>query len=135
MIIANRFLKRSFVAGGIASLAALPARADWSLINMPEGVSELSREIHDMHMIMFWICTVIAILTFGAMIVAMIRFRKSRGAVADHKLLHNARLEAAWTIVPVLILIAMAIPSVEKLVKIEDTSGSGLTVKVTGHQW
>ncbi len=102
---------------------------------MPEGVSELSREIYDMHMIMFWICTVIAIVTFGAMILAMVRFRKSKGAVADQKLLHNARLEAAWTIVPVLILIGMAIPSVEKLVKIEDTSGSGLTVKVTGHQW
>ena len=86
-------------------------------------------------MIMLWICAVIAVFTFGAMIFAMVRFRKSKGAVADQKLLHNARLEAAWTIVPVLILIGMAIPSVEKLVKIEDTSGSGLTIKVTGHQW
>ena len=133
--IVNRFLKRSVVAGAAAMLASLPARADWSAINMTRGVSELSREIHDMHMIMLWICLVIAIFTFGAMIVAMTRFRKSKGAVADQKLLHNARLEAAWTIVPVLILIAMAIPSVEKLVKIEDTSGSGLTVKITGHQW
>ena len=135
MRIVNRFLKRSVVAGAAAMLASLPARADWSAINMTRGVSELSREIHDMHMIMLWICLVIAIFTFGAMIVAMTRFRKSKGAVADQKLLHNARLEAAWTIVPVLILIAMAIPSVEKLVKIEDTSGSGLTVKITGHQW
>jgi cytochrome c oxidase subunit 2 len=133
--IVNRFLKRSVVAGAAAMLASLPARADWSAINMTRGVSELSREIHGMHMIMLWICLVIAIFTFGAMIVAMTRFRKSKGAVADQKLLHNARLEAAWTIVPVLILIAMAIPSVEKLVKIEDTSGSGLTVKITGHQW
>jgi cytochrome c oxidase subunit 2 len=131
----NRFLKRPAFAGAIAFLACAPARADWSLLNMPEGVSELSREIYGMHMIMFWICTVIAVVTFGAMIVAMVRFRRSKGAVADQKLLHNARLEAAWTIVPVLILVAMAIPSVEKLVKIEDTSGSGLTVKVTGHQW
>ncbi len=134
MTIANRFMKRSVAAGGAAMLA-LPARADWDLINLPKGVSELSREIYDVHMIMFWICTAIAVVTFGAMILAMIRFRKSKGAVADHKLLHNARLEATWTIVPVIILIAMAIPSVEKLVKIEDTSGSGLTVKVTGHQW
>ncbi len=133
--IVNRFLKRSVVAGAAAMFASLPARADWSAINMTRGVSELSREIHDMHMIMLWICLVIAIFTFGAMIVAMTRFRKSKGAVADQKLLHNARLEAAWTIVPVLILIAMAIPSVEKLIKIEDTSGSGLTVKITGHQW
>jgi cytochrome c oxidase subunit 2 len=133
--IANRFLKRSVVAGAIATLAALPARADWSLLNMPEGVSDLSREIYDMHMIMFWICTVIAVLTFGAMILAMTRFRKSKGAVADGKLLHNARLEAAWTIVPVMILVGMAIPSVEKLIRIEDTSGSELTIKATGHQW
>ena len=135
MRIAKRNLKRTVVAGAFASLAALPARADWDLLNMPKGVSELSREIHDMHMIMLWICVVIAFFTFGAMIVAMVRFRKSKGAVADQKFLHNARLEAAWTIVPVLILIAMAIPSVEKLVKIEDTSNSGLTIKVTGHQW
>jgi cytochrome c oxidase subunit 2 len=130
-----RLLKCLAVAGAIALLASAPARADWNLLNMTEGVSELSREIYGMHMIMFWICTVIAVFTFGAMIFAMVRFRKSKGAVADQKLLHNARLEAAWTIVPVLILVAMAIPSVEKLVMIEDTSGSGLTVKVTGHQW
>ena len=130
-----RFLKRSAVAAFIASLAALPARADWTLLNMPRGVSELSREIHDMHMIMLWICTVIAVVTFGAMILAMTRFRKSKGAVADQKMLHNARLEAAWTIVPVLILVGMAIPSVDKLIRIEDTSGSGLTIKATGHQW
>jgi len=116
-------------------LASLPAWADWRLVNMPKGVSELSREIYSMHMIMLWICTIIAVFTFGAMIYAMVRFRKSKGAVADQKMLHNARLEAAWTIIPVLILVGMAIPSVEKLIKIEDTSGSELTIKATGHQW
>jgi len=133
--IANRFLKRSVVAGVAAMLASLPAWADWRLVNMPKGVSELSREIYSMHMIMLWICTIIAVVTFGAMIYAMVRFRKSKGAVADQKMLHNARLEAAWTIIPVLILVGMAIPSVEKLIKIEDTSGSELTIKATGHQW
>ena len=131
----HRILKRSLVTGAVATLASLPARADWSAINLPRGVSELSREIHDMHMIMFWICFGIAFVTFGAMIYAMFRFRKSKGAVADQKMLHNARLEATWTIIPVIILIAMAVPSVEKLVKIEDTSGSELSIKVTGHQW
>jgi cytochrome c oxidase subunit 2 len=133
--IASRYLKQSIVAGVLASLAALPARADWNLLNMPRGVSDLSREIYGMHMIMLWICTMIAVLTFGAMVVAMTRFRKSKGAVADRKMLHSARLEAAWTIVPVLILVGMAIPSVDKLIRIEDTSGSELTIKATGHQW
>ena len=129
-----RMSKLSAGAFAIAAFVTLPARADWTL-NMPVGASELSREIYGMHMIMTWICLVIAVLTFGAMIVAMVRFRKSKGAVADQKLLHNARLEATWTIIPTLILIGMAIPSVEKLIKIEDTSGSELTIKVTGYQW
>lgn len=127
--------KLQAVAGAIAALAALPARADWDLLNMPSGVSELSKEIYGTHMLMLWICLIIAVITFGAMIVAMVRFRKSKGAVADQSLLHNARLEATWTIIPVLILIGMAIPAVESLIKIEDTSGSELTIKVTGYQW
>ncbi len=135
MSIVKRNSKLPAGAFVLAAFTALPARADWSLLNMPKGVSVLSREIYDMHMIMLWICLAIAVVTFGAMIFAMVRFRKSKGAVADTKLLHNARLEAAWTLVPTIILIAMAIPSVEKLIKIEDMSGSGLTVKVTGYQW
>jgi cytochrome c oxidase subunit 2 len=133
--IAKRKTKLPVIAGALAAIAALPARADWDLLNMPKGVSELSREIYDMHMIMLWICVIIAVFTFGAMIVAMVRFRKSKGAVADRKMLHNARLEAAWTLIPTLILIGMALPSVEKLIKIEDTSGSELTIKITGYQW
>ena len=122
-------------AGAIAAAVALPAQADWSLLNMPEGVSELSREVYGMHMLMLWICVVIAIGTFGAMIYAMVKFRKSKGAVADTSMLHSTKLEIAWTIVPVFILVGMAIPSIEKLIMIEDTSGSELTIKVTGYQW
>jgi cytochrome c oxidase subunit 2 len=123
------------LTGTIAAAASLPARADWNLLNMTEGVSELSRDIYGLHMLILWVCVVIAIFTFGAMIYAMVRFRKSRGAVADTTLLHSTRLEIAWTIVPVFILVGMAIPSVESLIKIEDTTGSELTVKVTGYQW
>ena len=123
------------LTGAIAAAAALPARADWSLLNMPEGVSELSRDIYGLHMLALWVCVVIAVLTFGAMIYAMFTFRKSKGAVADTSMLHSTKLEIAWTIVPVFILIGMAIPSVDKLIKIEDTSGSELTIKVTGYQW
>ena len=129
-------LKKMLAAssGAIAAVAGLPARADWSLLNMPEGVSELSQEIYGLHMMVLWVCVVIAVFTFGAMIYAMVKFRKSKGAVADTSMVHSTRMEIAWTIVPVFILIGMAIPSVETLIKIEDTSGSELTVKVTGYQ-
>lgn len=121
--------------GAALTMASLPASADWGGLNMPVGVSELSRDIYGLHMLMLWICVAIAAVTFGAMIVAMVKFRKSKGAVADTNLTHSTRLEIAWTIVPVFILIGMAIPSVDKLIKIEDTSGSELTIKVTGYQW
>jgi len=122
-------------AGALAAATSLPARADWSLLNMTRGVSELSQEIYGLHMLILWICVIIAVFTFGAMIYAMVKFRKSKGAVADTSMLHSTKLEIAWTIVPVFILIGMAIPSVETLIKIEDTTESGLTIKVTGYQW
>jgi cytochrome c oxidase subunit 2 len=125
----------ALAAGAIGAVASLPARADWSLLNMTEGVSELSRDIYGLHMLILWVCVIIAVFTFGAMIYAMVKFRKSKGAVADTSMLHSTRLEIAWTIVPVFILIGMAIPSVETLIKIEDTTESGLTIKVTGYQW
>ncbi len=123
------------LTGAFAAAASLPARADWSLLNMPRGVSELSRDIYGLHTLILWVCVVIAVFTFGAMIYAMVKFRKSKGAVADTSFLHSTKLEIAWTIVPVFILIGMAIPSVETLIKIEDTTNSGLTIKVTGYQW
>jgi len=122
-------------AGGLLAVASLPAWAGWSDINMPRGVTVLSHEIYGMHMIMLWICTAIAVLTFGAMIFAIFKFRKSKGAVADTSMLHSTKLEIAWTIVPVFILVGMAIPSVERLIDIEDTTGSQLTIKATGYQW
>jgi cytochrome c oxidase subunit 2 len=123
------------LTGAIAAAASLPARADWSLLNMPVGVTELSHDVHGLHMLILWICVVIAVFTFGAMIYALVKFRKSKGAVADKTLLHSTKLEIAWTIVPVFILIGMAIPSVETLIKIEDTTGSEMTIKATGYQW
>jgi cytochrome c oxidase subunit 2 len=123
------------LTGVIATTAGLPARADWSLVNMPVGVTELSHDVHGLHMLILWVCVAIAVFTFGAMIYALVKFRKSKGAVADTTLLHSTKLEIAWTIIPVFILIGMAIPSVETLIKIEDTTGSEMTIKATGYQW
>jgi cytochrome c oxidase subunit 2 len=69
------------------------------------------------------------------MIWSLVKFRKSQGAVADVTLVHNTKMEFAWTVVPVIILIAMAVPAARTLVEIEDTSKTELTIKVTGFQW
>jgi cytochrome c oxidase subunit 2 len=72
---------------------------------------------------------------FGAMIWSIATYRKSKGAVPDTTMVHNTKVEVVWTIIPVLILIAMAVPAARTLVEIEDTSKSELTIKVTGFQW
>jgi cytochrome c oxidase subunit 2 len=116
-------------------LVSLPAAAfaAWEL-NMPVGVTELSRRIHALHMLIFWICVLIATAVFGMMIYSIVKFRRSQGAVAAN-FDHSTRAEILWTIIPVMILVGMAIPAAATLVRIEDTRNSELTVKVTGYQW
>jgi cytochrome c oxidase subunit 2 len=85
-------------------------------------------------MLILWVCVVIGLAVYGAMIVAIVRFRKSKGAVAA-KWTHNGTVEVIWTVVPAVILVAMAVPAAETLIRMEDTRGSELTIKVTGYQW
>lgn len=127
-----------YAAAGIAAsvMAGLPAGAAlaaWDL-NMPVGVTELSRDIHGLHMLILWICVLIAIAVFGMMIYSIVKFRHSQGAVPA-KFDHSTRAEIVWTMIPILILIGMAIPAAETLIRIEDTRDSQLSIKVTGYQW
>jgi cytochrome c oxidase subunit 2 len=103
--------------------------------NLPIGVTEMSRDIYGLHMEAFWICVGIAIVVFGAMIYSLVKFRASQGAVADTTMLHSTKVEIAWTIVPVVILVVMAIPAAELILKMEDMRNSDLSIRVTGYQW
>ena len=129
-------MKRALAAVAVLGLTLAgtsPAMAAWTL-NLREGVTELSREIYGLHMLILWVCVAIAVAVFGVMIYSIATFRKSKGAVpADFD--HNTKAEVIWTVIPVLILVAMAVPAAQTLVKIEDTRNSELTVKVTGYQW
>jgi cytochrome c oxidase subunit II len=122
------------LCGGAAALATPAAQAAWTL-NMTPGISEMSREIYNLHMLMFYWCVGIAVVVFLFMIYSMVRFRKSAGAVADVNFTHSTRIEVMWTLVPVLILISMAVPAARVLVETEDVAGSTLTIRVTGYQW
>jgi cytochrome c oxidase subunit 2 len=128
---------RALIAMPVVSamlLAAPAAQAAWTL-NMTPGISEMSREIYSLHMLMFWWCVGIAIVVFGFMIYSMVHFRKSKGAVADQHFLHSNKIEIIWTLVPVLILISMAVPAARVLVQTEDPVATDLTIRVTGYQW
>ena len=128
-----RLLTAALIAG-VLSLAAPRAQAAWTL-NMTPGISDISRKIYGLHMLMFWWCVAIAVVVFAFMIYSMVHFRKSKGAVADQQFLHSTRIEIIWTLVPVLILISMAVPAARVLVEIEDPRAATLTIRVTGYQW
>jgi len=116
-----------------SSAFAPAAFADWEL-NMPVGVTEISKEVYGLHMLILGVCVVIAIIVFGVMIVSIFLHRKSRG-VEPAKFHHSTKAEIIWTVIPIIILIAMAVPAAEGLIRIEDTRNADMTVKVTGYQW
>lgn len=125
-------LRTAFVGLG-AALFALPAWAEYGL-NMTRGVTSISREVYDLHMIIFWICVVIGVLVFGVMFYSVFAHRRSRHPKpADFH--ENTALEIAWTAIPFVILIVMAIPATKTLVDMEDASEADMTVQVTGYQW
>ncbi|GGZ22274.1 cytochrome c oxidase subunit 2 [Shewanella chilikensis] len=115
------------------SLLSPGAQADMPL-NMTQGVTEISGKVYHLHMIILYICCAIGLVVFGVMIYAMINHRKSKGAVAS-QFHESTKVEIAWTLIPFLILILMAIPATKTLIAMEDPSDADLTVKITGSQW
>jgi cytochrome c oxidase subunit II len=109
------------------------ARADWE-VNMTPGVTEVSQQVYDLHMIIFWICVAIAVVVFGVMFWSIFAHRKSRG-VKPATFHESTLVEIIWTTIPFVILIGMAIPATTALIDAYDTSESELDIKITGYQW
>jgi cytochrome c oxidase subunit 2 len=128
-----------FPRGLLAAIAALPLgavaewRSDWQ-INLPVGVTDISKQVHDLHTIILWVVTIIGVVVFGAMIYSIINHRKSKG-VSPASFHESTTVEVIWTIIPFLILVGMAIPAAKTLVAMEDTSNADMTIKVTAYQW
>lgn len=115
-------------------LASSGAAASEITFNMTRGATAISQRVYDLHMTIFYICCLIGLLVFGAMLWSIIHHRKSRGAKAA-QFHESIRIELLWTAIPVLILVAMAVPATSTLLKMEDTSKADLTVLITGSQW
>ena len=129
----NRFTKCLAVL--IASLlGGGAAQAAWEL-NMPVGATDVSAKVFGLHMLIFWVCVAIAVLVFAVMIYCIVVFRKSKGAVPDTSIVHSNTAEFIWTVIPVLTLIAMAVPAAQTLVEIEVVQDTEMTIKITGYQW
>ena len=135
--------KENTVIVALAVLAALVATT-WLIlvapglgsneVNMTRGVTQQSADHFDLHMIVLWICAIIGIGVFTVMFTSIVLHRKSRNH-EPAKFSHSTKAEIIWTVIPVLILVGMAVPATTALVKMEDSSGAEMTVKITGFQW
>ena len=114
----------------VVSTAALAA---WEL-NMPLGITSISRKTYSLHMTIFWVCVVIGVLVYGVLVYSLFAYRKSKGAIPA-TFTHSTKLEMIWTTIPFVILIVMAIPATQVLTQIYDSSESDLDIMVTGYQW
>ncbi len=101
---------------------------------MTQGVTDVSQSVYDLHMTIFWICVVIGIVVFGVMFWSMFKYRKSQGA-QPAQFHESTTVEIIWTLVPIVIMVAMAIPATATLVKMYDVEESEVDIKITGYQW
>ncbi|WP_062455708.1 cytochrome c oxidase subunit II [Vibrio mediterranei] len=130
----KRLLTIRLWIGVAAALISQPLIAESSGYNLTKGVTNISNQVYDLHMLIFYICCAIAFVVFGVMFYSIFKHRKSRGAVAAN-FHESTKVEIVWTVIPIIILIAMAIPATKTLVAMEDTSQSDITIKITGSQW
>lgn len=131
----NRGNQNRLVRGWLflGSMFVSSAWADTQL-NLTKGVTAVSREVYDLHMLSLYICTAIGVVVFGAMFWSMIFHRKSKGAKsADFH--ESTKVEILWTAIPIVILIAMAVPATSTLINMENNDNSDVTIQVTGSQW
>lgn len=103
-------------------------------LNLQTPVTQIAEQIYSIHNLMLVICLVIFIAVFGVMFYSILKHRKSVGheAATFHE---STAVEIAWTVVPFLIVIGMALPATKTVVAMKDTSNADLTIKVTGMQW
>jgi cytochrome c oxidase subunit 2 len=116
------------------SVAAWSNDSKVNEINMPVGVTTVGESIYDLHMAVLWICVVIGVAVFGVMFYSIFMHRKSRG-VTPSTFHESTKVEIAWTVVPFLILLVLAVPATKTLIDVYDFDEAEMDILVTGYQW
>ena len=111
-----------------------PLAAAQNQVNMSPGVTEIGADIFELHMLIMWICVVIGVAVFAVMFYSIYAHRKSKGHQAS-QFHESTKVEVAWTVVPFLILIAMAVPATSTLLEVYDNDEAELDILITGYQW
>lgn len=129
-------LGASLLAAGMPTWAVNDSQGGPAVreLNFQPPVTKIAEDVYSLHNMMLIICLVIFIAVFGVMFYSILKHRKSAGhkPASFHE---STAVEIAWTIVPFLIVIGMALPATKTVVAMKDTSAADITIKATGMQW
>ena len=126
-------IKQLFACLTLMAFGLGSAHADYAL-NLMQGVTQVSNDLYDLHMLILWICVFIGLGVFSVMFYSIYHHRKSKGHVAE-QFHENTTVEIIWTIIPTLILIGMAIPATKAMIELDDVKEAQMSIRVTGWQW
>lgn len=116
-----------------ALLASTAAMADYAVDILPPA-SPMAQDAYDLHWGILWVCVAIFFIVFGTMFWSIFQHRRSRGAKAA-QFHENTTIEIIWTIVPLVVLVAMAWPATKTMLEMKDATNADMTIKVTALQW
>jgi cytochrome c oxidase subunit 2 len=125
------FLAAPLALTGGEALANQPK--PWEMAMQPAG-NALKQQIHDLHQLVLIIITAITVFVGALLIWVMLRYNAKRNPVPTTTS-HNTTIEVLWTVIPVLILVVIAIPSFRLVYFLDSTPDPDMTIKVTAHQW
>lgn len=128
------WLAAAWVGGVAHAVSDLPGGPAVNQLNLHPPVTRIAEEQHFLHWMMLIICTVIFIGVFAVMFYSIWKHRKSQGAKSAN-FHESVTVEVVWTVIPFIIVIAMALPATKVLVAQKDTTNADLTIKTTGYQW
>ncbi len=103
-------------------------------INIPPPKTVIAHQIYGLHLYILIVCAIIFVVVFGWMFLALFKHRKSVGHKAE-QFHENTTVEVIWTIIPFLILVAIAVPATKTVLDMKDSSNADMTIKITGYQW
>ena len=136
-LLVNNWRWRTLAALIMASALAVPAQASqptpWQT-GFQAAASTTMERIADFHELLLWIITVIVIFVMILLAIVIVRFN-ARSNPTPSRTTHNTLLEVAWTVIPVVILVVIAIPSFKLLYYMDRTDEAEMTLKAIGHQW
>ena len=122
----------ALAAGGTAS-AELGQPAPWEY-KLQEAASPVMENIVWFHNFLFWLITIITLFVLALLVMVVVKFN-ARANPVPSRTTHNTLIEVAWTLIPVLILVGIAVPSFRLLFQELDIPKADLTIKATGKQW